>query len=437
MLESAHPEVVRVFLAELAHVLEYRVEPADFLVVLRRSAAHHTEGGLDPYGARFHGIDQVDILRNRFLFALERLECHDPLFPEGDASIQIERALRELHLERIAGRFQGGFGMFRDRAFIHHPDGIEQVEACGRIFLPAGHPRIGDLLGERFRSRTHLAQALDSRECGILVRARHRKHLHVVTLRLLLLLDLFQVHRVAEPEGSHLLALGVTVQVMLQGIRAGRFRKRRIAKGRIDAEVGRRLCKQIIFFKFRPLLEDFAHARKVALHKAGFRHAEHYRRFELGIAGAERLVGHEGAVPLFGIVVVGGLRKVADIRRKRRVGEGGLRKVRMHDEVLKLVRFHLFELGVGIHRDCRGSGSHGNRIRHGILSGLVPILARSVTCDNQPEHWNKTAEESRPTQIHHAPPKNQSLSLFSLFATGPTKLEISRSVMVCAYFLYI
>ena len=383
------------------------------------------------------GIDQVDVLRNRFLLALQGLERHDALFPEGNSRRQVERTLREQHLERVAGGFQCGFGMVSDRAFIHHADGIEQFDTVGSFFLPAGHSRIGDLLGERFRSRTHLAQALDRRKCGILVRASHRKHLHVVAFRLFLLLDLFQVHRIAVPERRHLLALGIPVQIVLQGIRAGLFRKRRVAKGGIDTQVGRRLCKQIILLEFGALLEDFAHTRKVSLHKAGLRHAEHHRRFQLRVAGTQCFVGCIGTVPLFGVVVVGGLRKVADIRRKRRVGEGGLRKVRMHDEVLKLVRFHLFELGVGIHRDCRGSGSHGNRIRHGILSGLVPILARSVTCDNQPEHWNKTAEESRPRQIHHAPPKNQSLSLFSLFATGPTKLEISRSVMVCAYFLYI
>ena len=175
VLESLHPQAVRIFLAVLVRALQHGIEPADFLRVLRGKTPEKAERRLDPHGASLHGIHQELVLRNRLVTAAHRLERLAALAPQHNARTQVERAPGKFLLQRISGRRHRRFRVFRHQALIKNPYGIEKPEACPRFFLRAGHLRVRDLLRERFREGLHLAEPPDCRKCGIPVRGRCRE----------------------------------------------------------------------------------------------------------------------------------------------------------------------------------------------------------------------------------------------------------------------
>ena len=252
VLESLHPQAVRIFLAVLVRALQHGIEPADFLRVLRGKTPEKAERRLNPHGASLHGIHQELVLRNRLVTAAHRLERLAALAPQHNARIQVERALRKLLLQRISGRRHRRFRVFRHQALIKNPYGIEKPDTRPRFFLCAGHLRIRDLLRERFREGLHLAETPDCRKCGIPVWGRCREQLHVVAFRLLFLLVLFQIRRVAVLEGGGIVALRELIEKSLQGIRLHIFRKRRVGQCRLHAEPCRRACERLVLREFCP-----------------------------------------------------------------------------------------------------------------------------------------------------------------------------------------
>ena len=191
VLEALHPQVVRIFLAELACILQHRVEPADFLRVLRRRAAEQAERGLDPHGARFHEIHEELELPCRLVVAVQGLQSIAALFPQHNSRVHVERTCRQQSLQGICRGRHRSFGLQLDHVAVHNRDGIQQAHAARRLILRAGHLGIGDLLGQGFRSRLHRTQPADRSKCGIAVWSRCRQQLHIKALRLFLLFILF------------------------------------------------------------------------------------------------------------------------------------------------------------------------------------------------------------------------------------------------------
>ena len=81
VFETAHPEVICVFLAVAVYFLQQRIHRLDFFCVLLCVIAVKAKRRLHPQRARLDRIEQVLELRNRFLFALQGTQDHRALFP--------------------------------------------------------------------------------------------------------------------------------------------------------------------------------------------------------------------------------------------------------------------------------------------------------------------------------------------------------------------
>ena len=92
--KTAQPKVVRIFVTELAHILQKGIVHVDFFV---KNAcgflAIKLEDGLDPGRTRFHIFNQIAVLFNRIFVTVQRTECSSTLFPQHNAGVQIQRAL--------------------------------------------------------------------------------------------------------------------------------------------------------------------------------------------------------------------------------------------------------------------------------------------------------------------------------------------------------
>ena len=231
VFKTADPQIVGVFLAVAVHFLQQRVHRLDFFRILLRIIAVKSERRLHPQRARLDRIEEELELRNRFLFAFQGTQHHRALFPKHNARSHIERTRREEFLQGIFRRRERRLRLFRHLQGIQNADGIKQSEAVVDFIFRASHLGISDLFGQALRGALHLAKPADCRKGGILVRRSAREQLHVQAFRLLQLLELFQVFRIAVLECRSIVSLRVLFQKRLQRIRMRMVRKRRIRHG--------------------------------------------------------------------------------------------------------------------------------------------------------------------------------------------------------------
>ena len=116
IFKTLHPQVVRIFLTELASILQGCIHLADFSFVATGIVAIQAQNRLHPQGASFHRIQQELELLNGFVIALERTQGHCTLFPQSNAGIYVQRTRGKLFLQRIFRRRER---CFRRKRYKH------------------------------------------------------------------------------------------------------------------------------------------------------------------------------------------------------------------------------------------------------------------------------------------------------------------------------
>ena len=93
-LKTAQPEVVGVFGTELAYILQKRIVAVDFFVKQPcYFLAIKLQDCLNPGRTWLHILDQVTVLFNGGITAVERTQGCSTLFPQDYAGVQIKRTL--------------------------------------------------------------------------------------------------------------------------------------------------------------------------------------------------------------------------------------------------------------------------------------------------------------------------------------------------------
>ena len=279
VFKAFYPEVVGVFLAELACVLQQGIGGLDFFGVFLGVVAVQFQDRLHPQRLSLHRIQQEAELGNRLVFALQTTKRNSPFFPQGHASIYVQSAGRQKLLQGIFRRCHRSRRILRKGDRIHNGDGIQQNKASGRLVLGAGHPGVGNLFGQTFRSALDLTQALNRLEGGILVSRRTGQQLDIKFLGLGRLLELFQIQGVAVLESGSVFALGILFQEHLQGIRMGRIGKAGVRHGGFDTHTGGGLVKIGILGVLVPESKGSAHLGVIPPHKTGAGHSQNNALF--------------------------------------------------------------------------------------------------------------------------------------------------------------
>ena len=195
--KAAQPKVVRVFIAELADILQKRIVRMNFFG--KKFDGFFTvklKNRLNPRRTLFHIFNKETILVNSSIDFVQRTQSPSAFFPQIDTGTQIKRTLFQAG---ISGVFElhNQRRIFLSQLGIQYLNGIQQVQAVFHFVLGARKFCVCDLFGKGFGSAEHFTQPADRSVSRIPIRCTARQNFHVKSLRLLQLIRIFQVTSIA------------------------------------------------------------------------------------------------------------------------------------------------------------------------------------------------------------------------------------------------